>query len=138
MKFTSFVGSAVIYAAGIGTGLCLCYKAVKLLAKIACDESKAEKAKRDRVVPFVSSEHKTECGTALFATRRSAEEALEKLKNLVYTYGFATTADLHHLAYFKDFEGDDSRGWKDLSNAEVTRATDLYRLRLGKPVEIDI
>lgn len=137
MKFSSFVGSAVIYAAGIGTGLCLCYKVVKLVAKIMSDEPKAEKATKERVVLVDSKDYDTECGNALFATRCGAEEALDKLQDIIDMYGFATTSDLHHLAYIKDFEADDIRGWKDLSMAEVTHTKDGYRLRLGKPVEIN-
>lgn len=137
MKFSSFVGSVVIYAAGIGTGLCLCYKAVKLVAKIVCDEPKVEKTKRERVVQLDASEYDVEDGSAFFATRSDAEEALDKIKHIVEKYGYATTSDLHYLAYFKDFEADDNRGWKDLSMAVVLPTKDGYRLRLGKPVEID-
>ena len=137
MKLSSFVGNSLIYAAGIGTGLYLCYKAVKLLAKIACDEPKVEKEKRDRVIYYDDSEYEIECGTALFATHRDAEEARDKLQNLIDKYGYATISDLHYLAYFKDFEADDDLGWKDLSASEIMRNKDGYRLRLGKPIKLN-
>ena len=137
MKFSSFVGSAVIYAAGIGTGLCLCYKAVKLVAKIFCDDPKVEQVKHERVIIVDPREYDAECGNALFATRHDAEEALEKLKDIIDIYGCATTSDLYHLAYIKDFEADDILGWKDLSKAEMMRTKDGYRLRLGKPVKVN-
>lgn len=137
MKFSSFVGSAVIYAAGIGTGLYMCYKGLKLAAEIICEEPKANNVKRERVIVVESRDYDTECGNAFFATRSDAEEAVTKLQNIIDAYGYATTSDLHHLAYIKDFEGDDIRGWKDLSMAEVMRTKDGYRLRLGKPVVID-
>lgn len=137
MKFSSFVGSAVVYAAGIGTGLCLCYKGLKLAAEIICDEPKAKNVKHERVIMVDPREYDTECGNAFFATRDDAEEALDKLQNIVDIYGYATTADLHHLAYIKSFEGDDIRGWKDISKAETMKTKDGYRLRLGKPVVID-
>ena len=137
MKFSSFVGNAIIYAAGIGTGLCMCYKGVKFLAKIVCDEPKAENQKRERVIPYLTSIYDAEEGNAFFATRSSAEEALDKLQDIIDKYGYATVADLHYLAYFKDFDADDTRGWKDLSRAETMKTKEGYRLRLGKPEEID-
>ena len=137
MKFSSFVGSAIIYAAGIGTGLYMCYKGVKLVAKITCDEPKIEKTKHERVILVDHGEYDAECGNAFFATHSDAEDARDKLQRIIDVFGYATTSDLHYLAYFKDFEADDNRGWRDLSTSEIMKTRDGYRLRLGKPVEID-
>jgi hypothetical protein len=102
-----------------------------------CDEPKVEKTKSERVILSYQRECEAECGNAFFATRQDAEEALDKLQNIIDIYGYATTSDLYNLAYIKDFEADDIRGWKDLSKAETMKTKDGYRLRLGKPVAID-
>ena len=77
------------------------------------------------------------CDDFIFASRGEAEEVLTQMCEMLAEYDTpVSVGDLYSLIGESHTPVDHKWGWKDLSNAWVSRATDGYILKLPKPVPI--
>ena len=72
--------------------------------------------------------------TILFETREDAEKALNTVKDMIETYGWACVADLYEIAGLSSTYTDARMGWTRLDDADVVESRDGYGLRLPRPV----
>ena len=128
MKISTVISGAIVFAAGIGTGMCLaCKAAVKIDEKIykgklrekfvdATAEAttsflhKKFEPKRFEPKKFEYSRH--DCERHIFTTRNEAEETLRIFNNVIDVSGFVTIADYCELIGVEYYYSDTNRGWK--------------------------
>ena len=70
-------------------------------------------------------------------TRREAEEVLDRMQDLVDTYGMVSVADLYDLVGISGSYTDNKYGWMHLRGADVQRVRDGYLLKLPKALPFD-
>ena len=70
-------------------------------------------------------------------TRREAEEVLDRMQDLIDTYGMVSVADLYDLVGISGSYTDNKYGWTHLRNADVQRVRDGYLLKLPKALPFD-
>ena len=70
-------------------------------------------------------------------TRREAEEVLDRMDDLLDTYGVVSVADLYDLVGITGNYTDNKYGWTNLRNADVQRVRDGYLLKLPKALPFD-
>ena len=70
-------------------------------------------------------------------TRGEADEILERMDELLATYGVVSIADLYDLAGLTCAYTDNKYGWTSLRNAEVRRVRDKYIIKMPKAMPID-
>lgn len=69
-------------------------------------------------------------------SRGEAEEVLERMSELIDTYGMVTVADLYDLIGKSCEYTDNKYGWTNIRNAEAVRVRDGYMLKLPKALPI--
>lgn len=71
-------------------------------------------------------------------TRGEAEEVLDRMDEMIETYGIVTVADLYDLVGLNHNFTDNKYGWTNLRNAQPVRDRDgYYILKLPRAVPID-
>ena len=70
-------------------------------------------------------------------TRRDAEEVLDRMQDLIDTYGMVSVADLYDLVGISGSYTDNKYGWTHLRSADVQRVRDGYLLKLPKALPFD-
>ena len=70
-------------------------------------------------------------------TRREAEEVLDRMQDLIDTYGMVSVADLYDLVGISGRYTDNKYGWTHLRSADVQRVRDGYLLKLPKALPFD-
>ena len=70
-------------------------------------------------------------------TRREAEEVLDRMQDLIDTYGMVSVADLYDLVGISGSYTDNKYGWTHLRSADVQRVRDGYLLKLPKALPFD-
>lgn len=70
-------------------------------------------------------------------TRREAEEVLDRMQDLIDTYGMVSVADLYDLVGINGSYTDNKYGWTHLRSADVQRTRDGYLLKLPKALPFD-
>lgn len=70
-------------------------------------------------------------------TRGEAEEVLDRMCELIETYGVVSVADMYDLVGVSCNYTDNKYGWTNLRNAEPVRIRDGYMLKLPKPGPIN-
>lgn len=73
----------------------------------------------------------------ILETRGEAEEVLDRMCELIDTYGVVSVADMYDLVGITCNYTDNKYGWTNLRNAEPVRVRDGYMLRLPKAGPID-
>lgn len=72
-----------------------------------------------------------------FESRADAEDVLERMDEMIETYGLVRVADLYDLAGITGEYTDNNYGWTSLRNVEIMRARDGFSLRLPKAMPIE-
>lgn len=70
-------------------------------------------------------------------TRREAEEVLDRMQDLIDTYGMVSVADLYDLVGINGSYTDNKYGWTRLRDVDVQRVRDGYLLKLPKALPFD-
>ena len=70
-------------------------------------------------------------------TKGDAEAVLDRLSELIDTYGQATVLDLYDIVGITGRYTDDKYGWMSIRNADSVRVRDGYLLRLPKALPIE-
>jgi len=74
----------------------------------------------------------------IFADRAEADEVLDRLQDLIETYGVASVGDFYDLIGKVPSYTDNRYGWENISNATVVRMRDGgYMIRLPKARPLD-
>lgn len=73
----------------------------------------------------------------LVDSRGEADEILERMDELIATYGVVSVADLYDLAGITCAYTDNKYGWTSIRNAEVRRVRDRYVIKMPKAMPID-
>lgn len=69
-------------------------------------------------------------------SRADAEEVLNQMNDLIDVYKIASVADLYDLVGITGNYTDNKYGWTNLSNADVVRTRDGYKLKLPRALPI--
>lgn len=70
-------------------------------------------------------------------TRREAEEVLDRMQDLIDSYGMVSVADLYDLVGINGNYTDNKYGWTHLRSGDVQRVRDGYLLKLPKALPFD-
>ena len=70
-------------------------------------------------------------------TRREAEEVLDRMQDLIDSYGMVSVADLYDLVGINGSYTDNKYGWTHLRSTDVQRVRDGYLLKLPKALPFD-
>lgn len=73
----------------------------------------------------------------ILETRENAYEVLSELRYLIHIKGVATVIDFYSLCGITGRYGDDGKGWKDLSHAEIRQTKEGFFINLPKFEEIE-
>lgn len=73
----------------------------------------------------------------ILENRSEAAEVLDRMEDLLDTYGIVSVADLYDLVGITGNYTDNKYGWTNLKNASVVRARDGYLLKMPKALPID-
>lgn len=90
---------------------------------------------RRELSPRVKTQHNFD--EVVFNDRAEADLVLDRLMDLIDTYGVATVADFYDLAGISTDYPDNSWGWERLGSAAIRRTRAGYILDLPRPVTID-
>lgn len=70
-------------------------------------------------------------------SRAEAEEVINRMNEVIDTYGMVSVADLYDLVGMKPEYTDNKYGWTNIRNAEPIRVRDGYMIKLPKAIPID-
>ena len=70
-------------------------------------------------------------------TRGEAEDVLDRMYELIDTYGLVRVADLYDLVGITGNYTDNKYGWMSLQNADIVRVRDGYMIKMPRAVPID-
>ena len=73
----------------------------------------------------------------ILESRREAEEVLNRMNEIIDTYGVVSVGDLYDLVGVTGSYTDNKYGWSNIRNAEPVRVRDGYMLKLPKALAID-
>lgn len=73
----------------------------------------------------------------VLSTRGEAEEVLQRMDELMDSYGLVRVADLYDLVGITGQYTDNKYGWTNIRNAEVVRVRDGYLIKMPRAVPID-
>ena len=73
----------------------------------------------------------------ILETRGEAEDVLDRMSELIDTYGQVTVADLYDLVGITGNYTDNKYGWVNIRNAEPIRVRNGYLLKLPKAIPVD-
>ena len=73
----------------------------------------------------------------ILSTRGEAEDVLDRMFELMDSYGLVRVADLYDLVGITGNYTDNKYGWTNLQNACVIRARDGYTIKLPRAIPID-
>lgn len=73
----------------------------------------------------------------ILETRGEAEDVLDRMDDLIDTYGIVSVADLYDLVGIQGNYTDNKYGWTNLRNADIQRLRDGYLLKLPKALPLD-
>lgn len=90
---------------------------------------------RRELSPRVKTQHNFD--EVVFNDRAEADLVLDRLMDLIDTYGVATVADFYDLAGISTDYPDNSWGWERLGGAAIRRTRAGYILDLPRPITID-
>ena len=90
---------------------------------------------RRELPPRVKTQHNFD--EVVCNARAEADLVLDRLMDLIDTYGVATVADFYDLAGISTDYPDNSWGWERLGGAAIRRTRAGYILDLPRPVTID-
>lgn len=72
----------------------------------------------------------------IFESRAEAEEVLDRMSEIIDTYGAVSVADLYDLVDVSGTYTDNNYGWDNVHNAEAVRVRDGYILKLPKIIAL--
>lgn len=90
---------------------------------------------RRELSPRAKTQHNFD--EVVFNDRAEADLVLDRLMDLIDTYGVATVADFYDLAGISTDYPDNSWGWERLGGAAIRRTRAGYILDLPRPITID-
>ena len=70
-------------------------------------------------------------------SRGEAENVLERMDELIATYGMVSVADMYDLVDIQSRYTDNKYGWTDIRSAHIVRVTDGYVIKMPKALPID-
>ena len=73
----------------------------------------------------------------VLASRGEAEDVLDRMYELLDTYGLVRVADLYDLVGITGNYTDNKYGWMSLHNADIVRVRDGYMIKMPRAVPID-
>ncbi len=73
----------------------------------------------------------------ILESRGEAEEVLDRMDELIQTYGMVSVMDLYDLVGITGQYTDNKYGWTNIRNAEPVRTRDGYMLKLPRAIPID-
>ena len=73
----------------------------------------------------------------VLTSRGEAQEVLERMDELMVTYGVVSVADLYDLVGITGNYTDNKYGWTNIRNAEIIRVRDGYMIKMPRAVVID-
>lgn len=73
----------------------------------------------------------------VLATRGEAQEVLDRMDELMDTYGLVRVADLYDLVGITGDYTDNKYGWTNIRNADIVRVRDGYVIKMPRAVPID-
>lgn len=74
----------------------------------------------------------------IIESRGEAEEILERMDELIATYGVVSVADMYDLAGITCAYTDNKYGWTNIRNAEVRRVKDGWMLKMPRAMPLDL
>lgn len=86
----------------------------------------------DRRSDSSSLRNRYDVDDVLFETRDEAKDVLERMDELIDTYGVASIADFYDLAGVTGNYTDNKYGWTNLSAADVVRVRDGFMIKLPR------
>lgn len=72
-----------------------------------------------------------------FNDRGEAEKVLMSMREQIIRYGMVSVSDFYDLISYKSNYTDNKYGWRDLSQAEITRYRDGFAIRFPKIVPLE-
>lgn len=73
----------------------------------------------------------------VLGTRGDAEEVLNRMDEIMDTYGMVSVADLKDLVGITGYYTDNKYGWTNIRNADVVRVRDGYMIRMPRVTTLD-
>ena len=71
------------------------------------------------------------------SNRGEAQDVLDRMDELMDTYGLVRVADLYDLVGITGNYTDNKYGWTNIRNAEIVRVRDGYMIKMPRAVPID-
>lgn len=73
----------------------------------------------------------------VLTSRGEAQDVLDRMDELMDTYGLVRVADLYDLVGITGSYTDNKYGWTNIRNAEIVRVRDGYMIKMPRAVPID-
>lgn len=73
----------------------------------------------------------------IFDTRQEAYDTLDKMNEILVTYGYVTIADVYDIVGVPCCYTDNKYGWTTIQNAEVVKGKDGYFINMPKPQPVN-
>lgn len=90
---------------------------------------------RDRGVAPLSSRYSYD--EIVLASRGEAQDVLDRMDELMDSYGLVRVADLYDLVGITGNYTDNKYGWTNIQSAEIIRVRDGYMIKMPRAVPID-